>query len=137
MKDEYKAEIENIVQQDPRYHRDAYFFIADGVSFTSRSIQEGERGKRRHISGQELLEGIREYTLQQFGTLAKTVLNDLGIYTTEDIGNIVFNMVQRNLLGASEEDSPQDFASGYDLHEAFEKAFECNDTVPGQPPPLI
>jgi uncharacterized repeat protein (TIGR04138 family) len=79
--------------------------------------------KPRHVSGQELLAGIREFALAEFGPMAKTVLNSWGITRTEDFGEIVFNMVEIGLLGRTDKDSREDFANGYDFEEAFRKPF--------------
>ena len=76
-----------------------------------------------HVSGQELLDGIRDYALQQFGPMTLSVLEAWGIQRCEDFGEIVFNMVETRLLAKTEHDSRDDFKSGYDFHEAFRKPF--------------
>ena len=75
------------------------------------------------MSGEELLEGAREYALRQFGPLAKTVLEHWGIHRCEDVGNIVFNMVRQEILGQSDRDSIESFRNGYDFDDAFVKPF--------------
>ncbi len=114
--------VAGILKQDPRYHADAYEFVADAVSHMTAEMRKREGGGR-HISGQELLEGIRGLALDQYGPLALDVLTEWGLSRTEDFGEIVFNLVEHKLLGASEEDSRQDFANSYDFHEAFLKPF--------------
>ena len=108
-----------ILSRDPRYTMEAYAFVRGGLDFTVRRLE-----KPRHVSGQELLEGIREFAIEEFGPMAKTVLNGWGITRTEDIGEIVFNMVETGLLGKTEEDSRADFADGYDFDEAFRKPYQ-------------
>ena len=73
----------------------------------------------RHISGQELCFGIRDMAMDEFGPLAKTVLNSWGVYHTEDFGEMVAAMVETGLLRMSERDSMDDFAGVYDFDEAF------------------
>jgi len=111
--------LNDILARDPRYTVEAYAFVRDGLDSTVRSLK-----KPRHVSGQELLEGIREFAIEEFGPMAKTVLNGWGIQQTEDVGEIVFNMVETGLLGKTDEDSREDFANGYDFDEAFRKPFK-------------
>jgi len=110
--------LNGILARDPRYTSEAYAFVRGGLDFTVRSLE-----KQRHVSGQELLEGIRTFAVDEFGPMTKTVLNGWGIQRTEDIGEIVFNMVETGLLGKTDEDSRADFANGYDFDEAFRKPF--------------
>ena len=107
-----------ILGGDPRYSLEAYGFIREGLDFTVRRLD-----KPRHVSGQELLEGIRDYALSEFGPMTQTVLNEWGIRSTEDVGEIVFNMVENGLLGKTEEDNRMDFSGGYSFDEAFRKPF--------------
>jgi len=111
--------LQSILAHDPRYTAGAYTFVRDGLDYTVRRLE-----KPRHVSGQELLEGIREFAIEEFGPMAKTILNGWGIERTEDIGEIVFNMIETGLLGKTESDSRADFADGYDFNEAFCKPFQ-------------
>ena len=81
------------------------------------------------MSGQQLLEGIREFALRQYGPMAITVLDEWGVRRCEDFGEIVFNLVDHGhgLFGKTETDSREDFKGGYDFEEAFKKPF-----LPGQ-----
>jgi uncharacterized repeat protein (TIGR04138 family) len=110
--------LEGILARDTRYAAEAYLFVRAGLDFTVRRLE-----KPRHISGQELLDGIREFALAEFGPMTKTILNGWGIRQTEDVGEIVFNMVETGLLGKTEKDSRADFANGYDFDEVFRKPF--------------
>ena len=107
-----------ILARDSRYEADAYAFVRAGLDFTVRRLE-----KQRHVSGQELLSGIREFALSEFGPMAKTILNCWGIRRTEDVGEIVFNMVESGLLGKTDEDRREDFANGYDFDEVFCRPF--------------
>lgn len=110
--------LKTILSRDPRYAGEAYAFVRAGLDYTVRRLE-----KPRHVSGQELLDGIREFALAEFGPMSKTILNGWGIFRTEDVGEIVFNMVETGLLGKTEKDSRADFANGYDFDEAFRKPF--------------
>jgi uncharacterized repeat protein (TIGR04138 family) len=77
----------------------------------------------RHITGQELLNGIRDYALAQFGPMAITVFEEWGIRKCPDFGEIVFNMVEIGLLAKTESDTRADFEGGYDFDDVFRKSF--------------
>ncbi len=134
-RDEFADRIKQLVRDDPRYHPQAYHFVADAVSYTAKKMRENEPTASRHIRGQELLDGIREYALDRFGPLTLDVLDDWGVRRTEDFGHIVFRMVDANLLGASDSDRPEDFANGYDFRDAFLAPFtrDAGKPIPAQP----
>ncbi len=114
-----------IVERDPRYARDAYLFIVrEALEYTHRMVSKGSKGAPRHVTGQQLLEGIRACALEQYGPLAMMVLDEWGVRNCEDFGEIVFNLVDSGLLGKTEQDSRADFRGGYDFHDAFRKPFQ-------------
>lgn len=115
--------VEQILETDNRFHRDAYGFMREALDFTQKIIGKENQGKVRHVTGQELLDGIRQYSLQQFGPMAITVLEEWGIRNCKDFGDIVFNMVEIGLLAKTERDSREDFQNGYDFNDAFRKPF--------------
>ena len=110
--------IRKLVESDPRYHAQAYFFIFEALEYTL-----GRMNTRRHVSGKELLEGIREFALESYGFLSRTVFYEWGITTTEDLGQIVFNLVNANLLMKNDADDMADFRNGYDFEDAFDRGF--------------
>ncbi len=115
--------LEKIVAEDPRYQREAYLFVREALDHTQKKLTKQERGSVRHVSGQELLEGIREFAVNQYGPMTVTLLNDWGICRCEDFGEIVFNLVERNVLAKTEKDTREDFARGYSFHDAFVRPF--------------
>jgi uncharacterized repeat protein (TIGR04138 family) len=119
----FEEGLERIRAKDPRYHRDAYLFIREALDHTRKTLTRDNRNAVRHVSGQQLLEGVRDLALSQFGPMAITVLEEWGIRVCEDFGEIVFNMVEVELLAVTERDSRSDFAGGYDFQEAFRKPF--------------
>ena len=120
----FEESVEQIAAGDPRYQREAYFFVREALDHTQRTIGRApKKNEIRHVSGQELLNGIREYALQQFGPMTLTVLEAWGVKCCEDFGELVFNMVETRLLAKTERDSRDDFKGGYDFHEAFRKPF--------------
>jgi len=116
--------VDQIVQADSRYHKEAYEFVRLALDFTIKRIKKTAAGKERHVSGRELLEGVRDFALQEYGPLSCTVLNYWGLKRCEDIGEVVFNMVNINLLKTTEQDSREDFRNGYDFTDAFQRPFE-------------
>jgi uncharacterized repeat protein (TIGR04138 family) len=119
----FEESLVRIQAKDPRYHREAYLFVRDALDHTQKTIGKDPRSRIRHVTGQELLGGIREFALQQFGPMAKTVLEDWGVHRGEDFGEIVFNMIDVGWLAKTSKDSRADFANGYDFDEAFRKPF--------------
>jgi len=126
--------LESMVALDPRYHRDAYLFVREGLDYTQQQICKQETGSPRHVGGQELLGGLRAYGLEQFGPMTLMVLTEWGIYCCEDFGEIVFNMVESRLLAKTDDDCREDFRGGYDFLDAFRKPFLPLKT-PGQTKP--
>jgi uncharacterized repeat protein (TIGR04138 family) len=112
---EVNGKIEAIRTRDKRYHADAYLLVIDAVESVLLEICEV-----RHISGEELCDGIRRLAISRFGPMAKEVLNFWGVRATEDFGNIVFNLVDAGLLLKTENDQIDDFHDVYDFDEAFE-----------------
>src|SRR5580692_11440229 len=115
--------VEEIFVKDPRYARDAYTFLREALDFTQKIIGKENHGKVRHVTGQELLNGIRQFALAQFGPMTKTVLEEWGVKNCGDFGELVFNMVESGLLAKTEKDSRDDFQNGYDFTDAFRKPF--------------
>lgn len=119
----FESVLEEILDEDDRYDEQAYLFIREALDHTMQVRMEKKTGQKRHVTGQELLSGIRVYALAEFGPLAFTVLKKWGIHTTEDFGHIVFNLVNKGILGKTEEDSLEDFCDGYSFDEAFRAPF--------------
>jgi uncharacterized repeat protein (TIGR04138 family) len=115
--------VEEIFTKDPRYARDAYVFLREALDFTQKIIGKENHGKVRHVTGQELLNGIRQFALAQFGPMTKTVLDEWGVKTCGDFGELVFNMVESGLLAKTEKDSRDDFQNSYDFTDAFCKPY--------------
>ena len=106
--------LEEICEKDKRYGRDAYEFVLEALSFTQKKLR-----RLKHVTGEELLGGIRELLFNKFGLMTLPVLRHWGIRSTEDFGNIVFNLVENRILSKTEDDSIESFKNGYDFHEAF------------------
>ncbi|MCS1408438.1 MAG: hypothetical protein M2R45_01613 [Verrucomicrobia subdivision 3 bacterium] len=118
---DFDETIEQIVAQDSRYTLEAYYFVREALDYTQK--KKLGRNKKiqqpQHISGQELLDGARKYTLKEYGPMGFYVLAEWGIHKCEDIGEIVFNMVASNLLSKTDKDTREDFAGGFIFEEAL------------------
>lgn len=112
-----------ILKEDTRYPLEAYVFLRLALDFTIRAMKKPTAGPARHITGHELLDGIRQYALQEFGPITRTVLDAWGITRTEDFGNLVFNLVSHGVLGKTDQDKIEDFSNGYSFQAAFTAPF--------------
>lgn len=121
----FEEAVAAIIRRDARYSRDAYFFLREALSYTAHRLDKPVTGTQRHMTAADLMEGVRDYALEEYGPMAHTVLNHWGIYSTEDFGAIVFNLVDEGALGKSEDDCIEDFENGYDFDESFLKPFRC------------
>jgi uncharacterized repeat protein (TIGR04138 family) len=108
------------------YPPEAYDFVQQGLSFTVQDIH-GKALKPRaskHISGQQLCEGIRQYALNQYGMLAGTVLRNWNIQSTLDFGRIVFALIEAGQMQKTDDDTIDDFRNVYDFKAAFESGYQ-------------
>ncbi|MDR1190278.1 MAG: hypothetical protein LBK60_01265 [Verrucomicrobiales bacterium] len=117
-KPDFDQVIEDIVRRDQRFDWHAYHFVHDALDFTIK-LQKKNSAANKHVSGGELLEGIRQFTLREFGPMSKFVLNEWGVASCHDFGQIVFNLVQSGILGKSDSDRMEDFHETYTFDEAF------------------
>ena len=121
---DFNEVIRTIRKDDPRYERGAYYFLRQALDFSLKEMHNrGELDQTNHLSGQQLLEGIRLFAIDQYGPMARSVLEHWGVSNCRDFGNIVFNLVACRVLGKTDNDSPEDFDDGYDFSVAFEAPF--------------
>jgi uncharacterized repeat protein (TIGR04138 family) len=119
------AALAEIVRRDPRYAYEAYEFVYEALSHTQKLLgrlpPQGTAGEAaaHHVTGRQLLEGIRDLALRQFGLMARIVFRCWGIERTDDFGEIVFNLVEAGLMSKTEEDSRADFHNVFDLDAAL------------------
>jgi len=136
-------ELAELLEEDNRYHVAAYEFIFNALHYAQAVLHMGtERPSepagppceqadeeesdepQRHVTGQELCEAIRQFALQEYGYMAKTVLNSWGVHATSDFGEIVFNLIRFGRMRKTKEDRLEDFHDVYDFDTAFEQEFK-------------
>ena len=125
--------LESVVGSDPRYQRDGYIFLRDALDITTKQQKKVKGVSVRHVSGPELLDGVRQYALKEFGPMVMTVFDSWGIRCSEDIGHMVFNLIGAGVFGKTEQDSIEDFKNVYDFEEAFVKPFAPKKPETGKP----
>ena len=130
--------VELIRKEDARFDKKAYFFVRQGLDHTVKNLKKTDSDrapKSPHVSGRELLEGLRAFALDQFGPLAKTVLDSWGIHQSADFGDIVFNLIEYKVFSKTDSDRREDFANVYDFEEVFVKPFRPAAKNRSDPPP--
>ena len=122
-----------IRKDDPRYARGAYYFLRQALDFgISERREKGELDENSHLTGQQLLESIRLFALDQYGPMARSVLEHWGVKSCQDFGNIVFHLVECQVLGKTEDDCPEDFNNGYDFEKAFDQHYQPTKKRPSK-----
>lgn len=103
------------------YPKSAFDFVRDGLAHTVSTIHSDAPEGARHVSGQQLCMGLREYAILKYGLLAPAVLAHWNLARTDDFGRIVFAMVDAGLMSKTPQDSLDDFRSVFDFAEAFSR----------------
>jgi uncharacterized repeat protein (TIGR04138 family) len=132
--------IAQLLQEDRRYRFEAYAFIFEALHYAQDVLEMGaerpaepppekaaesdERSPERHVTGQELCEAVRRYALDQYGYMAKTVLNSWGLHGTSDFGEIVFNLIRTGQMRKTPSDARVDFDNVYDFDAALKHGFK-------------
>ncbi|MBP7276249.1 MAG: hypothetical protein KBA51_08615 [Kiritimatiellae bacterium] len=119
----FEDAVQACLRRDDRYAADAYGFVREALDFTLKDLGADRPGHRRHISGKELLDGFRRLALREFGPMALRVLESWGLRRTEDVGVIVFHLVDAGVLGKTPSDSAEEFENRFDFEHAFAKPF--------------
>jgi uncharacterized repeat protein (TIGR04138 family) len=123
-----RDQLRQLALRDGRYSPEAFHFLFESLEHAVRLAgKEGAQGSERHVTGQELLAGLREHALESFGPLAAHVWRSWGMKSSLDWGRIVFLLVDQELLRRKDSDTLADFEQGFDYDEAF---------VEGYVPPL-
>ncbi len=132
--------IADLLQADTRYHFDAYVFVSDALQYAQRKLNMGtldaselseldleeDDEEQHHVTGQQLCEAMRIYAHEQYGYLAKQVLNHWGIHSTGDFGEVVFNLIRIEQMRKTPQDRREDFDDVFDFDEAMQQNFQIS-----------
>ncbi len=110
--------VAKVLEKDARYHPDAYVFLRDALDFTLKRVKKEEKAQR-HVTGPELCLGFRDHAARQFGPMALAVCREWGLKSCEDIGEMVFNLIEVGTFKKTDSDSRADFAGHYAFRESF------------------
>ena len=116
-------------EKDERYPIDAYQFLREVLDHTVKALRGDELIEHRHVTGPELLCGMVEYAQKEYGSMASVVLDSWGIRESEDLGAMVFNLIEIGAFGKSEDDSPSDFSGSMILKEALQSPYRPSRDV--------
>lgn len=114
-----------------RYHPAAYDFVDQALKYAQRRLGKASEPRPKptlaaHISGPELLDGIRELALKEFGLMTIPVLRHWGVNTTEDFGRIVWDLIERGQMSRTDRDQLSDFFDVYDFDTAFDRDYRID-----------
>ncbi len=104
------------------YPVEAFNFVREGLSYTMHRVHENVevlQDHERHVNGQQLCLGLRDFAIDQYGLMAPTVLRHWSVQRTDDFGRIVFAMIEAGLMSSSSDDTLDDFRAVFDFGEAF------------------
>lgn len=128
-----KFDFKTMQEKAGRFPPEAFQFVREGLAHTVQMVhgqdavtRAPDEDESRHVSGQQLCLGLKDYAVQQYGLLARTVLSRWGVSRTEDFGRIVFAMIDAGLMRRTEDDSLEDFQQVYDFDEAFESVRDAS-----------
>jgi uncharacterized repeat protein (TIGR04138 family) len=127
----HHPKLDEVVRRDPRYAYEAYEFVFAALTHTQRMLgrlppQESTGEQDYHVSGPQLLDGVRDLALREYGLMARTVFHMWGIDHTSDFGEIVFNLVEANLMSKTSEDNRDDFRDVYDLDQVLVRDYRID-----------
>ena len=140
-KPNFEKAVRSIVAEDKTYQVDGYHFLRDALDHTVSELRKDELEEHRHVTGPELLDGVVSYAIREFGSMSVAVLDSWGIREGDDIGAMVFQLIDAGAFGRSEEDSPDDFKNVIDLREELLAPFRpsksplADDSDSGKEPP--
>lgn len=116
---QFEQSVVSILKRDKRFDPHAYYFLKDALDFTLKRIAESNGGQARHVSGPELLAGCRDYALEQFGPMASTLMNEWSIRKCQDLGDMVFHLIEEQVFGKQESDKKEDFSEVFDFQASL------------------
>ena len=119
---QFEQSVMSILKRDRRFDPVAYFFLKDALDFTLKRATD-DHGHSRHVTGPELLTGFRDHALEQYGPMASTLMNEWGLRKCQDVGDMVFHLIEEQVFGKQETDRREDFSEIFDFQDALALPF--------------
>lgn len=119
----FEQAVASILEKEKRFQPGAYFLVREVLDFTVDRLAKQGQGESRHVSGRELLEGFRDYLIQEYGPMSATLLEDWGLSKCRHVGEIVFLFIENGVFGKQDSDTLDDFDEIYTFEDAFTKPF--------------
>lgn len=120
---QFEQSVASILKKDNRFDPGAYLFLKDALDFTLKRSSDACGGLSRHVSGAELLIGFRDHALEQFGPMASTLMGEWGLRKCQDVGDMVFHLIEEQVFGKQESDKREDFSEIFDFEDALASPF--------------
>ncbi|MCX8237603.1 MAG: putative repeat protein (TIGR04138 family) [Akkermansiaceae bacterium] len=120
---QFEHAVASILEKENRFQPGAYFLAREALDFTVDRLSRETNGEKRHVSGRELLQGFRDYVIQEYGPMGATLLDDWGITKCRHVGEIVFLFIENGVFGRQDSDSLNDFEEFFTFEEAFTTPF--------------
>ncbi|MEO7100636.1 MAG: Minf_1886 family protein [Luteolibacter sp.] len=116
---QFEQSVVSILKRDRRFDPHAYFFLKDALDFTLKRIADSNNGQARHVTGPELLAGFRDCALQQFGPMASTLMSEWSVRKCQDVGDMVFHLIEEQVFGKQDSDKREDFSEVFDFEASL------------------
>ncbi len=120
---QFEQSVVSILKRDRRFDPNAYFFLKDALDFTLKRSSDSNGGLSRHVTGPELLAGFRDHALEQYGPMASTLMNEWGLKRCQDVGDMVFHLIEEQVFGKQDSDKKEDFSEVFDFQESLTGPF--------------
>ena len=121
------SQTQQVPLAQPKYHPAAREFVDHALRIAQKKFVKSPDDA--HVTGRQLLEGIRELAIKEFGMMTIPVFRHWGVTTTEDFGRIVWDLVERGDMRRTERDQLSDFSGVYDFEDAFDRGYEIDTTA--------
>ncbi|GAA5494233.1 Verruc_Plancto-restricted protein [Rubritalea squalenifaciens DSM 18772] len=115
--------LRNIYNRDQRFRPEAFEFLKQALDYTVTDHEKNNAISGQHVTASQLLSGFRDLALKEFGPMAATLFEEWGITSCEDIGDMVFMLIDEGMFGKQDSDSRDDFQNIYDFQEVFVEPF--------------
>jgi uncharacterized repeat protein (TIGR04138 family) len=114
-----KQKFEELLARDPRFSKDAYAVVQDAIKWAEAEHTKPDHSLR-HVTARQILEALRDMARQECGGGARDCLAALGIKSSDDVGEIVYNLASIGAIATAANDSRTDFTGIFDFEREFE-----------------